>query len=261
MNSGRLSRRLLLLLLLAIVCPFQALSAKAFFVSPHHEPLPVPRQQLWQQHQQALHKHRDRTLCLFKVRGGADDLAANIPRLMTPTVAATVVSALFILKGASKLIQSKTTLDKIVHQHDDDEQRLNTWIVRGIGAFSVGSAIHIYASFFPVKVALKPLQIMGLALLPRGLFFLATSLSHLVRSLGLNSRFFLINTVATIWCSLSLLLGLGNPSQTAKVYSLMSFVKACLFFFHPVKGCQILLSEKNGTVTDTSLALARDAGL
>ena len=181
-------------------------------------------------------------------------------------MAAKTFSALFTLKGVAKIVQPKATLEKGASTKKNDEQPVNTWFVRGIGVFSVGTAIHIYTSIVlnsmdAVKIVFSPLQIMGLALVPRGLFFLATVISGNIKTLGLNARFFLINTVATVWCSLSLILGLGNPAQTAKVFSLMSFLKSCLFFFHPTKACQVLFPKGKEQIVDHSVALTRDVGL
>lgn len=258
-------RQLFLPLLLVFVCPiFPSSSAKAFLI-PRHEAL--PRKNPQQQRRVARHPTNDFPKYIPKIRGGADALAAHVPPLMTTALAAKTFSALFTLKGVAKIIQPKATLvEKGASQPKKDEQPLNTWFVRGIGAFSLGTAIHIYTSMVlnrmeAVKMVLSPLQIMGLALLPRGLFFVATVLSGGIETFGLNGRFFLINTVATVWCSLSLILGLGNPTQTAKVFSCMSFLKSCLFFFHPAKGLEVLFSKGKEQATDRSVALARDVGL
>ncbi|CAB9508799.1 expressed unknown protein [Seminavis robusta] len=136
--------------------------------------------------------------------------------------------------------------------HDDDE--LIAWELRGIGSLGLGLAIQVYAS---IVQGIAPITAMGLGLIPRALFYLYTTFSGKMKSLNIQTRFFTMNTVMTCWCVASLLLGLGKPSTTSKIYSSMCFLKSLFFTWAPRTSCKKLLGRP---CEGQALGLMRGAG-
>lgn len=160
--------------------------------------------------------------------------AGSILPLATTT--AKFVCAFLGMNGIALLTRPNFFLEHvhgITPDPDDDKKEVNTWMLRATGAFGLGMAIQIYASI--LATGITPLEAMGLGLIPRALFFVATIVSGKMTSLHIQPRFFTINALLTCWCAASLVLGLGKPAQTGKIYSLMCLVKSALFVGAPQK--------------------------
>jgi hypothetical protein len=181
--------------------------------------------------------------------------AGSILPLATTT--AKVTSAFLGINGIALLTRPNLFAEKVhgITPVPEDKKELNSWMLRATGALGLGIAIQIYASV--VATGITPLAAMGLGLIPRASFFVATIVSGTMTSLGIQSRLFTVNTLLTCWCAASLILGLGNPAQTAKMFSFMSLVKSVLFVGAPQKVSVKLLNE---TSKGRSLGLMRVVG-
>lgn len=160
---------------------------------------------------------------LHLLRGGA--LAVSKP------IVAKACVGLLALQGVS-LLFSPVLVSKRLHKIDIQEDPLETYLLRAIGAISIGMSVNIYLS---VVQNMQAQRAMGFGLLPRFLYILKSSLiGKDLEKLGGSNRFLSTNEVVMAWTTFSLLTGAGNPIVSAKVFSCMALLKGAFLFIDPV---------------------------
>ena len=177
---------------------------------------------------------------LRMLRGGAITVSTQI--------VAKACSGLLAFQGVSLLLAPILFVHRF-YKIDVDKDSLETYLLRAIGAISIGMSVNIYLSLIRNMPAQRA---MGFALLPRFLYVLKSSLiGKELEKLGGSKKFLSTNEVVMAWTTFSLLSGAGNPFVSARLFSCMAFLKGAFLVLSPVaasKKCFGIDVSREGTV-------------
>ncbi len=124
-----------------------------------------------------------------------------------------------------------------------EEDSFDASLVQSIGAIVIGFAIHVFLALSSVSsgtIGVSLEEAMGYALLPR----IVLILWSLIRARFRENKgeyqfegtsFLKVNFLAMSWSAYSLLTKAGNPSLSAKLFSIMALGKAMALILKPVK--------------------------
>jgi len=159
------------------------------------------------------------------IRGGAAALSVSKP------VVAKLCAGFLALHGVALILAPTLFVEKF-YQIDIEKDSFETYLLKAIGAISMGVSVNVYLSLIQNMTAQRA---MGFSLLPRFLYVLKSSLlGQDIEKLGGSKKFLSTNEVVMGWTTFSLLTGAGNPIVSAKVFSCMALLKGAFFVLNPV---------------------------
>lgn len=182
------------------------------------------------------HHHSQSSTAVHLIRGRA---ALSLSK---PFVA-NACAGLLAVKGVSLLLAPIATLKKC-YKIDIEQDSLETYILRAIGAISIGASVNVYLSLIQNMTAQRS---MGFSLLARFLYVLKSSLlgKDLVK-FGGSKKFLSTNEVVMAWTTFSLITGAGNPIASAKVFSCLALLKGSFLAINPVAAADKFLGVDVG---------------
>ena len=176
--------------------------------------------------------HHSPASSLTTLRGGA-----ILP--VSKTAVAKVCTGFLAFNGVALLLSPIQFVKKQYKIDGVEKDSVETYLLRAIGAISIGVSVNVYLSLIENMTAQKA---MGFALLPRFLYVLKSSLlGKDLEKLGGSNKFLSTNEVVMGWTTFSLLTGVGNPIVSAKVFSCMALLKGLFFVANPAKAANKFL--------------------
>jgi len=189
---------------------------------------------------------------IASLRGGGDFLSSVAsPSAQTILAASKFATGFIAAIGSYALVTPVTSVDSLpMFDEDIQENTFEASLVQTIGAIVVGFAIHAFLALSNTLgsggVTLD--TAMGCSLLPR-IVLIAYSLARSVLAAAgggeggekikeyqlRGTGFLKLNFLMMSWCAFSLITGAGNPTVSAKVFSVMALIKALVLVTDPVK--------------------------